>query len=63
MGFMNKLLKDNDEVIENSTAVDEYYSIKPEEAMSEDGKSKMILLEPRAYSESFQIIEIGRAHV
>lgn len=58
MGFMNKFLKDNDEeIIEGSGTVDEYYNIKPEDALSEDGRSKMILLEPRAYSESFQIVD------
>ena len=35
-----------------------YYSLKPEEALKEnDGESKMILLEPRAYSESQQIVD------
>ena len=35
---------------------DRYYDIKAEEAL-EDGNSKMILLEPRAYSESQQIAD------
>lgn len=35
----------------------EYYDLKPEEAISEDGGAKMILLEPRAYSEAQQIAD------
>ena len=58
MGFKNIFLKDNeDEVIDSESTVDEFYNIKPEDAVNEDGKSKMILLEPRAYSESYQIID------
>ena len=58
MGFMNKFLKDSDdETIEGTSSVDEYYNIKPQDALAEDGRSKMILLEPRAYSESFQIVD------
>ena len=41
-----------------STTGDEYYKIKTEDALAEsDGKSKMILLEPRAVSESSQIAD------
>ena len=37
---------------------DSYYSLKPEEALKDNnGGSKMILLEPRAYSESQQIVD------
>ena len=58
MGFKNIFLKDNeDEVIDGESTVDEFYYIKPEDAINEEGKSKMILLEPRAYSESYQIID------
>ena len=35
----------------------EYYDLKPEEAIGEDGGAKMILLEPRAYSEAQQIAD------
>ena len=42
----------------NSTSVDEYYNVTEEEALeSNDGKTKMILVEPRAYSESQQIAD------
>ena len=37
---------------------DSYYALKPEEALKDNnGGSKMILLEPRAYSESQQIAD------
>jgi len=36
---------------------DEYYDITKEEAYSEEGGAKMILLEPRAYSETQQIAD------
>ena len=36
---------------------DEYYDIKAEEAYTEEGGAKMILLEPRAYSETQQIAD------
>ena len=53
-----KFFKDNEEEeVERESTVDEYYNIKPEDAINEEGKSKMILLEPRAYSESYQIID------
>jgi cell division inhibitor SepF len=35
----------------------EYYNITPEEAMSSESGNKVILLEPRAYSESQQIAD------
>jgi cell division inhibitor SepF len=57
MGFMKKFLRDEDETYTSTNGNDEYYNIKPEDMLSEDGKSKMILLEPRAYSESYQIID------
>ncbi len=41
-----------------TTNGDEYYTLTTEEAQTEaDGGSKMILLEPRAYSESQQIAD------
>ena len=36
---------------------DEYYDITKEEAYSEEGGAKMILLEPRAFSETQQIAD------
>lgn len=43
---------------ESSDVSDSYYTLKPEEALVEnDGNSKMVLVEPRAYSESQQIVD------
>ena len=61
VGFSIKKWLSNDEqdVFSKSTSNDdEYYTIKPEDALQEnDGNNKMILLEPRAYSESQQIAD------
>ncbi len=56
MGFFKKLFNEDAEVQNNE---DEYYSLSEEEALKEADKSgnKMILLEPRAYSESQQIAD------
>ncbi len=59
MGFSLKKWLNNDEqdVFSSNTGTEEeYYNLKPEEAL-QDGGSKMILLEPRAYSESQQIAD------
>ncbi len=47
-----------EEVIEG-TSEDEYYSVSAEESLKKgvDGGNKMILVEPRAYSESQQIAD------
>lgn len=56
MGFsLKKWLNGNEEEVTNDS--NQYYSLKPEEALDENGASKMILLEPRAYSESQQIVD------
>jgi len=56
VGILKKWLSGDDDVFANDISGDEYYDLKPEEALQEnDGQSKMILLEPRAYSESQQI--------
>ena len=61
MGFsIKKWLKDDDSDVFSNTNVSEdgFYNIKAEEALEENnGGSKMILLEPRAYSESQQIAD------
>ncbi len=59
MGLVNKFLSNNDEeeVVTKEVSRDDFYNIKLEEAVGEDGKSRMILLEPRACSEAFQIID------
>ncbi len=63
MGFFKKLFKDdeNENIFSTDNVSDAYYNLKPEEALQEnDGGSKMILLEPRAYSESQQIVDYLR---
>ncbi len=54
MGFIKGIFSDKN--VENGTE-DQYYDLKAEEAISEDGSAKMILLEPRAYSEAQQIAD------
>lgn len=63
MGFLKKLFKDDesDNIFSTDNVSDAYYNLKPEEALQEnEGGSKMILLEPRAYSESQQIVDYLR---
>ena len=58
MGFLNNIFKKDDDVFENNVSGDEYYELSVEESLNEnDGNNKMILLEPRAYSESQQIAD------
>ena len=58
MGILKNWLNKEDDVFTSNISGDEYYDLKPEEAFQEnDGKNKMILLEPRAYSESQQIAD------
>ena len=54
MGLMD-MFKDKENI--KSANSDEYYDITREEAFSEEGGAKMILLEPRAYSEAQQIAD------
>ena len=57
VGILKKWLNGDEDTFSN-TSVDEYYVASPEEALQEnDGNGKMILLEPRAYSESQQIAD------
>ena len=53
-----KLFVDDDENL-NTSGEDDYYSVSAEDAVKEADKTgnKMILLEPRAYSESQQIAD------
>lgn len=59
MGILDKIMKGGEpDVFTPETDVDNYYGLTPEDALTEnDGKGKMILLEPRAYSESQQIAD------
>lgn len=56
MGFFKKLFNDEPE---KKMDEEEYYNVSEEEALEEADKSgsKMILVEPRAYSESQQIAD------
>lgn len=56
-GLLKKIFADEDEKFIGSE--DEYYQISEEEALKEADKTgnKMILLEPRAYSEAQQIAD------
>ncbi len=58
MGFLKNLFKDVDPK-DDVGSEEEYYDLSEEEAIKEADKigSKMILLEPRAYSESQQIAD------
>lgn len=60
MGFsLKNFLKDEDDQENVNGSEDTYYNISEEEAIKEADKTgnKMILLEPRAYSEAQQIAE------
>lgn len=63
MGFIKKWLSsDEQDVFDSNTDNNNYYTLAPEDALKEnDGKNKMILLEPRAYSESQQIADYLKA--
>ena len=57
MGFLKKWFdSDEEDIFSNNQSTDEFYEIKTEELTAEGG-SKMILMEPRAYSESLQIAD------
>ncbi len=60
MGFIKKWLSSDDQDVFDANTNDSsaYYTLNAEESLKEnDGKNKMILLEPRAYSESQQIAD------
>lgn len=58
VGILKKILSNDEDILTDNISGDEYYDLKPEEALAEnDGTTKMILLEPRAYSESQQIAD------
>ena len=54
MGFMKKIMGEEEDVF---TSEDQYYDLKAVEALTEEGGAKMVLLEPRAYSEAQQIAD------
>lgn len=55
---LKKWLKEDDnDIFAGESNNDAYYNKTPDEAIQENGGSKMILMEPRAYSESQQIVD------
>ncbi len=56
MSFLKKMFRDDDEEDIFSGDEDQYYIASTEES-AEEGGAKMILLEPRAFSESQQIAD------
>lgn len=59
VGFIKKWLSSEEtDVFETNNDNNDYYNVNTDDALKEnDGKNKMILLEPRAYSESQQIAD------
>ena len=55
MGFIKGLFSEKEEAQTGNG--NEYYDLKAEDAITEEGGAKMILLEPRAYSEAQQIAD------
>ena len=55
MGFIKKWFNSDEEDIFSDSS-DQFYAVKTEE-LTEEGGSRMILMEPRAYSESQQIAD------
>ncbi len=47
---------DENDILSDSSN-DQYYNIKSSEAIAEDGSTKLVLLEPRAFSEAQQIAD------
>ena len=63
MGFIKNFLNKEEDIYDDNISGNEYYEVSAEEALQEnDGNSKMILLEPRAYSESQQIADYLKAN-
>lgn len=50
------IFKDNDEMLEGDAVTEQFYDVTAEEATA-NGTTKMILLEPRAFSEATQIAD------
>ena len=54
--IFKNLFKGDGEVLDENTITDQFYDISAEES-TQDGMNKMILLEPRAFSEATQIAD------
>jgi len=56
MGFLKKWFTTEDTDVFNDGLTEQFYNLKAEEAI-EDGSTKLVLLEPRAFSEAQQIAD------
>ena len=54
---LKKWFSSDEADIMNDGNSDQFYDVKAEEAIAEDGSTKLVLLEPRAYSEAQQIAD------
>lgn len=54
---LKKWFSSDEADIMNDGNSDQFYDVKTEEAIAEDGSTKLVLLEPRAYSEAQQIAD------
>lgn len=54
--IFKEIFKDNEEVLDEDGITEQFYDVTAEEATA-SGTSKMILLEPRAFSEATQIAD------
>ena len=54
---LKKWFSTDENDILNDSSNDQYYNIKSSEAIAEDGSTKLVLLEPRAFSEAQQIAD------
>ena len=54
---LKKWFSTDESDILNDSSSNQYYNIKSSEAIAEDGSTKLVLLEPRAFSEAQQIAD------
>ena len=54
---LKKWFSSDETDIMSDSVNDQFYDIKADEAVAEDGSTKLVLLEPRAYSEAQQIAD------
>lgn len=54
---LKKWFSSDESDITNDGINDQFYDVKTEDAVAEDGSTKLVLLEPRAYSEAQQIAD------
>ena len=54
---LKKWFSNDEPDIMSDNLTDQYYNLKASEAVAEDGSTKLVLLEPRAFSETQQIAD------